>query len=76
MLFTYHPNEEADAKDTIDDIKKRVPQAKVEAVAVEIQTEQACFELAEKIKKWSGNELHVLYVCMEHHFTTGADKSS
>ncbi|KAL0255494.1 hypothetical protein I308_100298 [Cryptococcus tetragattii IND107] len=60
VLFTYHPNEEADAKDTIDDIKKRVPQAKVEAVAVEIQTEQACFELAEKIKKWSGNELHVL----------------
>lgn len=60
VLFTYHPKEEADAKDTVDDIKKRVPKAKVEAVAVEIQTEKACFELADKIKKWSGNELHVL----------------
>ena len=58
----YHPAEEKDAKDTIDYIKKVAPNTKVELYAGDLRTEKANLDMVDAIKKWSNNELHILYV--------------
>ncbi|WVQ84108.1 hypothetical protein IAT38_006253 [Cryptococcus sp. DSM 104549] len=60
VFLHYQPNEEKDAQDAKATIAKVAPKAKVELVAADLRTEEACTELAEKIKNWSGGELHVL----------------
>jgi hypothetical protein len=61
-MVHYHPNEEQDAKDTVDYIKKVAPNAKVETYAKDLRTEKACLEMVEEVKKWSGGKLDILYV--------------
>lgn len=56
----YHPNEEQDAKDTVEYIKKVAPNAKVETYAKDLRTEAACLEMVEEVKKWSGGKLDIL----------------
>lgn len=60
MFIHYHPNEEQDAKDTLDYIKKSAPQSKSVTYAKDLRTEQACLETVEEIKKWSGGKLDIL----------------
>ena len=65
----YHPNEEQDAKDTAEYIKKVAPNAKVETYAKDLRTEAACLEMVEEVKKWSGGKLDILYVL---HLSSGS----
>ncbi|ODN96373.1 glucose and ribitol dehydrogenase [Cryptococcus wingfieldii CBS 7118] len=60
VFIHYHPSEDQDAKDTVKEIQQHDPKVKVEAVAADLRTEQACLELVEKIKKWSNGRLDVL----------------
>ncbi|ODN75446.1 hypothetical protein, variant 1 [Cryptococcus amylolentus CBS 6039] len=60
VFIHYHPSEDQDAKDTVKQIQEHDPKVKVEAAAADLRTEQACLELAEKIKKWSNGRLDVL----------------
>ncbi|WVO14614.1 hypothetical protein L204_102251 [Cryptococcus depauperatus] len=60
VFIQYHPKEEQDAKDTVNQIKKVAPNVEVEAAAVDLRTEEACLELVEKVKKWSNGKLHIL----------------
>jgi len=60
-MVHYHPNEEQDAKDTADYIKKVAPNAKVQTYAKDLRTEKACLEMVEEVKKWSGGKLDILY---------------
>lgn len=60
VMVHYHPNEEQDAKDTVDYIKKVAPNAKTEIYAKDLRTEKACLEMVEDVKKWSGGKLDIL----------------
>ncbi|KAK6910699.1 hypothetical protein I203_104731 [Kwoniella mangroviensis CBS 8507] len=60
VLIQYQPAEEEDAKNTKEYISKVAPKAKVELVAQDLRDEKGALELVDKIKKWSGGELHVL----------------
>ena len=62
MFIHYHPNEQKDADDTKAYIAKVASKSKVELYAKDLRTEAACMEMVEAVKKWSGGELHVLYV--------------
>ncbi|KAK8854965.1 hypothetical protein IAR55_003705 [Kwoniella newhampshirensis] len=60
VFLHYHPLEEKDANDTKAYIAKVAPSAKVELYAKDLRTEQACLEMVEEVKKWSGGKLDVL----------------
>jgi hypothetical protein len=62
VLCHYHPNEEEDAKDTVEYIKKVAPNAKVDIYGKDLRDEKACLEMVEEVKKWSGGKLDILYV--------------
>ena len=62
VFVHYHPNEQKDAEDVKAYIGKVAPNSKVELYAKDLRTEEACMEMVEVVKKWSNNELHVLYV--------------
>lgn len=68
-MVHYHPNEEQDAKDTADYIKKVAPNAKVQTYAKDLRTEKACLEMVEEVKKWSGGKLDILYVIFIFFFS-------
>lgn len=62
VFVHYHPNEQKDAEDVKAYIGKVAPNSKVELYAKDLRTEEACMEMVDVVKKWSKNELHVLYV--------------
>jgi hypothetical protein len=68
VLCHYHPNEEQDAKNTVEYIKKVAPNAKVDIYAKDLRTEQACLEMVEEVKKWSGGKLDILCVIITSFF--------
>jgi len=73
VLCHYHPNEEQDAKDTVEYIKKVAPNAKVETYAKDLRTEKACLEMVEEVKKWSGGKLDILCVVVFSSLPTYRD---
>lgn len=60
MFLHYHPLEQTDADNTKAYIKKVAPNAQVELYAKDLRTEEACLEMVQEVKKWSGGELNVL----------------
>jgi len=60
IFLHYHPAEQEDAEDTKAYIAKVAPAAKVHLCAQDLRTEAGCLEMVEKIKEWSGGEVHIL----------------
>lgn len=60
VFLHYHPEEQKDAQDVKSYVAKVAPGRKVELYAKDLRTEEACLEMVQDIKKWSGGELNVL----------------
>ena len=60
MFIHYHPEEEQDAQNVKEYIKKVSSNTKVELYAKDLRTEAANMEMVDAIKKWSNSSLHVL----------------
>jgi NAD(P)-dependent dehydrogenase (short-subunit alcohol dehydrogenase family) len=61
LTLAYVPEEEAEAKDIVQEIKQKVPSAKTHLVALDLRDEKACVALVEEtVKQWGSLDALIL----------------